>query len=104
MVRYPFGPCHTRQLLQATWRQPTAVCMQHDHFGSTRVMFKTLSYDPQKKNDNTQTGMPFLLRDCLELVAPKLPPVTWPLDLSVLFELFSTGNLTKWQDGLVIKI
>ena len=52
--------------------------MLHDHFGSTRVNFKTLSYDPQKTNFNTQMGMPFLLRDCLELVARKLPGVTWP--------------------------
>ena len=37
-----------------------------------------MSYDQQKKHFNIQVGMPFLLGDGLELVARKLPRVTWP--------------------------
>ena len=37
-------------------------------------------YDPQEAKVNIRMGMPFLLGDCLELVARKLPGVTWPLD------------------------
>ena len=75
------GPCHTRQLLQATWWQPTAVHTLHDHFGRLRVNLQTLSYDPQEVNIQMwmQMWMHFLHGDCLELVARKLPRLTWPL-------------------------
>ena len=46
-----------RQLLQSTWRQPTAVhptTFVQDHFDSKLVIFQTVSNDPQEQYVNIE--------------------------------------------------
>ena len=53
--------------------------MLQDHSGNAQVFFQTLSYDQQENYVNIRMWMSFLLGNCLELIAGKLPRVTWPM-------------------------
>ncbi len=55
-------------------------CTLQDHFFSTWVIFQIMCYDPEEKHVNIQMWTPSLLGEFLELVACKLPRVTWPYE------------------------